>query len=466
MTRTKPPQAFHVMAKPTGAACNLNCDYCFFLKKERLYPGSTFRMSDEVHEAYIRQLLEAHEVPQVTVAWQGGEPTLMGLEFFRRSLELQKKYQKPGTRIENTFQTNGILLDDEWCRFFHENSFLVGLSLDGPRKLHDTFRKDKGGRGTFEKVMKALRLLQKHKVEFNILCTVNAINADHPLDVYRFFRDEAHAQYIQFIPIVERVNESGYQEGDAVTDRSVRPEQLGRFLIRVFDEWVKRDVGRTFVLNIDGALAGWLGMAGTFCIFGPTCGQGMALEHNGDLYCCDHFVEPAHLLGNIMETPMVELVASERQRRFGQDKWDTLPRSCRECDVLFVCNGECPKNRFMTTPNGEPGLNYLCEGYKAFFKHADPAMKIMAALLRQGRSADGIMKSSPTPHGAMYTAPQARVGRNDPCPCGSKKKYKHCHAAPAMPPSSLDRERNVVCKGNARTGEKKPVAGACTRDRR
>ena len=380
------------MAKPTGSACNLSCDYCFFLKKEKLYPGSAFRMPDDVHEAYIRQLLEAHNVPHVTIAWQGGEPSLMGLDFFRRSIELQKKYRKPGTRIENTFQTNGILLDDDWCRFFHENSFLIGLSLDGPKELHDVYRKDKGGRGTFDRVVKAARLLQRHQVEFNVLCTVNSKNSDHPLEVYRFFRDDLDAHYIQFIPIVERDNESGYQEGNAVTDRSVGPDQWGRFLIEIFDEWVKRDVGKTFVLNFDGALAGWLDMAGTVCIFGPTCGLGMALEHNGDLYSCDHFVEPSFYLGNVMKTPMIELVASDKQRRFGQDKKDTLPRYCRECDVLHICNGECPKNRLIETPDGEPGLNYLCEGYKAFFKHADHEIKIMAGLIRRGRLAEEVMK--------------------------------------------------------------------------
>ncbi len=308
------PQAFHIMAKPTGSACNLRCDYCFFLKKEGLYPGGSFRMTDEVHEAYIRQLFEAHRVPQVTVAWQGGEPTLMGLDFFRRSVEVQKRYARPGTRVENTFQTNGILLDEAWCRFFRENNFLVGLSLDGPRELHDVYRKDKGGHGTFDRVQAAARLLQAHQVEFNILCTVNAANSRRPLDVYRFFRDELKANYIQFIPIVERDNETGYQEGNTVTDRSVRPEQWGRFLIEIFDEWVKKDVGATFVLNFDGALAGWLDMAGTVCIFGPTCGLGLALEFNGDLYSCDHFVEPGHFLGNILATPMADLVASEKQQ--------------------------------------------------------------------------------------------------------------------------------------------------------
>jgi uncharacterized protein len=419
-------QAFHIMAKPTGSACNLHCDYCFFLKKEKLYPGSSFRMSDEIHESYIRQLFEAHHVPQVTVAWQGGEPTLMGLDFFRRSVELQKKYAKPDTRIENTFQTNGILLNKTWCQFFRENNFLIGLSLDGPQKLHDLYRKDKGGHGTFDRVVTAARLLQTHKVEFNILCTVNSKNSNHPLDVYRFFRDELGAHYIQFIPIVERDNETGYQEGSKVTDRSVQPEQFGRFLIGIFDEWVRKDVGNTFVLNFDGALAGWLGMAGTVCIFGPTCGLGMALEHNGDLYSCDHFVEPDHYLGNILKTPMVDLVASEKQRRFGQDKKDRLPRTCRDCEVLHICNGECPKNRFLETSDGEPGRNYLCAGYKAFFKHADKPMRIMAGLLRRNRLASEVMAILAREETDLKVK-LAKSKRNDPCPCGNGKKVKKCH---------------------------------------
>ena len=349
-------------------------------------------MSEEVLEAYIQQLLEAHQVPQVTVAWQGGEPTLMGLDFFRRSIELQEKYRRPGTLIENTFQTNGVLLDEEWCRFFRENGFLIGLSLDGPKELHDFYRKDKGGQGTYERAVKAARLLQKHGVEFNVLCTVNARNADHPLEVYRFFRDELDVHYLQFIPIVERKNESGFQEGDEVTDRSVSPGKWGRFLIEIFDEWVRRDVGRTFVLNFDGALAGWLGMAGTLCIFGPTCGLGMALEHNGDLYSCDHFVEPDYYLGNIMQTPLIELVDSEKQHQFGQDKRDNLSRYCRQCRYLFACHGECPKNRFTKTKAGDRNGNYLCSGYKAFFAHSDRSMRIMADLLRKGQNADGIMK--------------------------------------------------------------------------
>ncbi|NPV63314.1 MAG: anaerobic sulfatase maturase [Methanotrichaceae archaeon] len=418
--------AFHIMVKPSGSACNLNCDYCFFLKKERLYPGSNFRMSDEVLEAYIKQLLEAHRVPKVTVAWQGGEPTLMGLDFFRRSIELLEKHRRPGMVIENTFQTNGILLDDEWCRFFCENSFLVGLSIDGPKDLHDFYRKDKGGNGTFERVVEAARLLQEHGVEFNVLCAVNSKNADHPLEVYRFFRDELEVRYIQFIPIVERENEGGFQEGDEVTGRSVGPAQWGGFLIEIFDEWVRRDVGKTFVLNFDGALAGWLGMAGTLCIFGPTCGLGMALEHNGDLYSCDHFVDPDHFLGNILRTPLIEMANGEKQRKFGRDKRDMLPNFCLKCEFLFACNGECPKNRFIETPDGEPGGNYLCEGYREFFKHADPYMKIMADLLLQGKTADGIIKMLSDSESKSATR-SPKIGRNDPCPCGSGMKFKKCH---------------------------------------
>jgi uncharacterized protein len=443
------PRAFHIMAKPGGAKCNLNCAYCFFLKKERLYPGAVFHMSDEIHEAYIRQVLEAHQTPRVTVAWQGGEPTLMGLDFFRRSIELQEKYRKPGTHIENTFQTNGVLLNDEWCRFFQENGFLIGLSVDGPRELHDFYRKDKGGEGTFNRVMKAARLLQEYKVEFNILCAVNRKNADHPLEVYRFFKDELGAQYLQFIPIVEKDDDCDFNPtldttslgcvspplrvrggrgsyAIRVTDRSVLPDQWGRFLIKIFDEWVKRDVGRTFVLNFDGALAGWLGMSGTLCIFGPTCGLGMALEHNGDLYSCDHFVEPDYYLGNILETPMIDLVTSDKQRRFGQDKRDTLPQCCRNCEFLSICNGECPKNRFIETPDGEPGLNYLCAGYKAFFSCAQKPMRIMAELIRRGRPTAEIMPILAGQAGDLH-AKRAKIGRNDPCSCGSGLKFKKCH---------------------------------------
>ena len=410
------PLAFHVMAKPTGARCNLDCAYCFYLKREGLYPNSSFRMTDTVMEEYIRQTIAGHRVPHVTNAWQGGEPTLMGLDFFRRAVAVQKKYAQPKTRIENTFQTNGILLDDDWCRFFRDNTFLVGLSMDGPERLHDVYRRDRRGRGTFARVFRAARLLQEHRVDFNILCAVNSTNADYPLEVYRFFRDELYAPYIQFIPIVEREG-----EGNTVTGRSVRPEQWGRFLIEIFDAWIERDVGRTFVLNFDWALAGWLGMAGGPCIFAPACGSGVALEHTGDVYSCDHFVEPDHLLGNILTTPLAELINSGKQRRFGAAKRDTLPWCCRACAFLAVCNGECPKNRFVETPDGDTGLNYLCEGYKAFFSHADRPMRMMADLLRQGRCADEVM-----PVLAAERKVPGRVGRNEPCPCGSGLKYRKC----------------------------------------
>jgi len=390
-TRKAPP-GFHLLAKPTGAICNLACRYCFFLSKEALYPGSPFRMSDAMLEAYIRQLIESHRTPEVTVAWQGGEPTLMELDCFRRSIAFEEKYRKPGMTIRHTMQTNGTLLDDDWCSFFKEHDFLVGISIDGPRALHDAYRVNKGGRPTFDQVMHGLRLLQKHGVEFNILTTIHAANAEHPLEVYRFLRDEAGAQFIQLIPIVERENGTGFQEGSTVTDRSVTGEQYGRFLIAIFDEWVRRDVGTVFVQLFDTALANWVGAPPGMCVHSPTCGGALALEHNGDLYSCDHFVEPKHLLGNIGETPVLELVGSEQQQRFGRNKLDTLPRYCRECDVRFACHGGCPKDRFIKTPDGEAGLNYLCAGYKAFFRHIDRPMRIMAELLRRGRAPAEIME--------------------------------------------------------------------------
>ena len=420
-------RAFHVMAKPAGARCNLDCAYCFFLKKEALYPGSDFRMSDEVMEAHIRQTIEAHEVPEVTIAWQGGEPTLMGLDFFRRAIEVTKRHQKPGTTVEHTIQTNGVLLDKEWCEFLHDNKFLVGLSVDGPREMHDAYRRDKAGKSVFAKVVHAARLMQQHRVEFNILCTVNAVNSRHPLEVYRFFRDELKASYLQFIPIVERVNESGFQEGAAVTERSVRSEQYGRFLIEIFDEWVKRDVGKMFVLTFDGVLASWLRGNSSLCIFQPTCGQGVALEHNGDVYSCDHFVEPRHLLGNILRSPLAELVNSDKQRQFGRDKTGTLPGHCRRCPFLFTCHGECPKNRVLTTPDGEAGLNYLCSGLKAFFDHTQRPMKIMADLLRRGRLAEEVMKVMAMEQKGSNEGASMKPTRNKPCSCGSGLKFKKCH---------------------------------------
>jgi len=348
-------------------------------------------MSDALLEDYTRQHIAAHDVPEVTFAWQGGEPTLMGLEFFRRAVQLQEKHRKPGTRIVNTIQTNGTTLNEEWCRFFHEQRFLVGISLDGPRPLHDAYRVDKGGSPTFDRVMAGVALAKQHQVEFNILTTVNAANGDHGLEVYRFLRDEVGTSFVQFIPIVERDNTTGYQEGNRVTERSVSGQQYGRFLISVFDEWVRHDVGRVFVQLFDICLGVWLGEPSSLCVFAETCGGALALEHNGDLFSCDHFVEPRHRLGNVTETPLADLVNSTQQRQFGLNKRDTLPRYCRECAVRFICNGGCPKDRILTTPDGEPGLNYLCEGFKAFFTHIDRPMKIMANLIVQRRPPANIM---------------------------------------------------------------------------
>jgi uncharacterized protein len=425
-SKTIAPPAFHIMTKPRGAICNLDCEYCYFLSKEMLYPGSRFRMADELLEAYTKQYIEAQRVPEVTFAWQGGEPTLMGLDFFKRAVELQQKYRKPGMVIHNALQTNGTTLDDEWGRFLHEHGFLVGLSVDGPQHLHDYYRVDKGGRPTFDKVMQGWELLKKHRVEYNILCTVHAANAPHPLEVYRFFRDEIGTQFMQFIPIVERKNETGFQEGNEVYDRSVTAKQYGDFLIAIFDEWVRRDVGRVYVQIFDVALAAWSGHNPGLCVFEETCGTALAMEHNGDLYACDHYVEPGYKLGNIQEIPLIDMVASAEQRQFGLDKRETLPRYCLECEVRFVCNGGCPKNRFIETPDGEPGLNYLCEGYRAFFNHVRPAMEIMADELRHRRPPANVMRILAQQDEALQRR-FATAKRNDPCPCGSGRKFKQCH---------------------------------------
>ncbi len=387
------PPAFHVMAKPTGARCNLSCKYCFFLKKEYLYPNGTFRMSDAVLESYIRQTIDLHRAPAVTIAWQGGEPTLMGMDFFKRAVAIEKQYAKPGMVIENTLQTNGTLIDRHWCSFFKENNFLIGLSMDGPRKCHDAFRSDKNGRSVFAKVERAARLMLETGVEFNILCTVNRYNGDRPLEVYRYFRDELRARYIQFIPIVERDNETGNQEGASVTDRSVLPRQYGTFLNTIFDEWVQRDVGVQFVQLFDAVLASYIRGWSNVCVLQARCGQGVALEHTGDVYSCDHYVEPAFRLGNILETPIGQLISSIRQKEFGEAKSATLTSRCRECPFLFACYGECPKNRVTPAKDGSGNENWLCEGLRAFFRHTRPAMLSMAQLMRRGFPAAEIMNA-------------------------------------------------------------------------
>jgi uncharacterized protein len=427
------PPRFHVMAKPTGAVCNLACSYCFFLDKEELYPGSGFRMSDELLERYVEQLIASHTADTVTFAWQGGEPTLMGLDFFRRAVELQERHKRPGMTVENTLQTNGTRLDDDWCAFLAEHGFLIGISLDGPRELHDGYRVDKGGHGTFDQVMRGLRLLQRHGVEHNVLTTVNRLNGDHPLAVYRFLRDEVGTDWMQLIPVVERLDEHGRPDpmhGTRASERSVLPEQWGTFLVAIWEEWVRHDVGRVFVQTFEAALRNFYGAAGSgLCVFDETCGFGFALEHNGDLYSCDHFVEPEHRLGNIRRLPMLDLVGSDQQKAFGLAKRDALPRMCRECDVRFACHGECPKNRFLVTPDGEPGLNYLCAGYLRFFRHIDRPARAIVALIGSGREAAEVMRLVAREDAAFEAAVRA-AGRNDPCPCGSGLKTKRCHGGP------------------------------------
>ena len=396
-------------------------------------------MSEGTLETYIRQLLECHAGPEVTVAWQGGEPTLMGLDFFRKSVEFVKKYRRPEQQIEYTFQTNGVLLNDEWCAFLKQHDFLVGLSVDGPKEIHDRYRVNKGGEGSFEQVMRGCEYLRKHDVQVNILCTVHAANQDHGCKVYRFFRDSLAARHMQFIPIVERSTEDllplanfGWSErpggkrflytqsGTVVTDRTVHAEKYGRFLVDIFEEWVRHDVGKVFVQLFDVTLNSYFGR-NTLCIHAPTCGNSLALEHNGDLYSCDHYVEPGFRLGNIQEIHMQEMIESPLQRQFGRDKFDRLTKQCRECEVLALCNGGCPKDRFAESTSGEPEHNYLCAGLYHFFTHTRPAMKAMASLIQQGRSAMDVMP--------LIASEDAKRGRNDPCPCASGKKWKHCHGA-------------------------------------
>ncbi len=434
-SRPAAPPAFNIMVKPVGPTCNLACAYCYYLSKQQLYEDRRFRMSDELLETFTRQYIEAQKVPEVVFGWQGGEPTLIGLDFFRLAVKLQQRYGRPGVRILNALQTNGTTLDDAWCDFFREHGFLIGLSLDGPEELHNAFRVDKSHRATFDRVMKGAALLKEHDVDFNILTTVHAANADHPVEVYRFLRDEVEAPFIQFIPIVERDNQTGFQEGSKVTARSVGGRQYGDFLIGVFDEWLRRDVGRVFVQVFDMALTASLGERPGLCVFDETCGAALILEHNGDVYACDHFVEPRWLLGNIRDAPLVDLVGSEKQWRFGQDKRDTLPRICRECPVRFICNGGCPKNRVLRAPDGEPGLNYLCEGYQAFFTHITRPMRLMTEELRAGRPPAGVIGLLAAEDAELQRR-FARARRNQPCPCDSGRKFKNCHGRPSSRPGT------------------------------
>lgn len=428
------PTAFHVMTKPSGPLCNIDCKYCFYLEKSKLFPDEKhWRMSDDVLESYIEQYIAAQQTPEVQFAWQGGEPTVLGVGYFEKVVELQAKHAN-GKLIANAFQTNGTLLNDAWGEFLHRNNFLVGLSIDGPEKIHDAYRVDKQGKPTFHKVMRGMEILKKHKVEFNTLTCINRKNATQALEVYRFLRNEGSG-HMQFIPIVER-RAQGCESNELelvlpstpmqanVTPWSVRPDEFGQFMSTIFDEWVRHDVGKVFVQTFEVSLMAWMGMEPNLCIFQKECGLGLALEHNGDLYSCDHFVYPEHQLGNIMEKTIAEMVASPQQQQFGKDKLESLPKYCLDCDVRFICNGDCPKHRFTTTPDGEEGLSYLCAGYKAFFHHIDPYMKIMAKELRAGRPATSIMAYARQQD--LAAAGQRTPGPNDLCICGSSKKYKKC----------------------------------------
>jgi len=393
------------MTKPIGSRCNLDCSYCFYLEKEKLYTDAGgMRMTPEVLETYVRDYIAAQPGSTVNFAWQGGEPTLLGVGFYRTAVALQAKYAQ-GKTIENAFQTNGVLLDDEWGAFFAENRFLVGISIDGPAHLHDAYRVDKGGKPSFGMVMAGLEVLRKHGVDFNTLTTVHRKNSGSALQVYDFLR-RTGSGYIQFIPIVERDaantdnglwlapppdHEDAAALDAQVTPWSVRPAEFGDFLCRIFDEWVRHDVGKVFVQQFDAALANWVGSPAGVCIFSENCGRALAVEHNGDVYSCDHYVYPRYKLGNLMNTSLTTLVDSPAQQAFGMAKSATLPRYCRECPVKFACHGECPKHRFLRTPHGEPGLNYLCAGYKKFFTHIAPAMQTMAALLDSRRAPAEIM---------------------------------------------------------------------------
>jgi len=415
---------FHIMAKPHGPICNLDCTYCYYLEKEKLYTkgGRDFRMSDNVLETYIRQYIQAQPDQNVSFAWQGGEPTLLGIPFFERVVELQKKHAS-GKTVDNAFQTNGTLLDDAWGEFLARNKFLIGISIDGPEEIHDIYRVDKGGQPTFARVMRGLGILKKHGVEFNTLTVVNRTNSYRPREIYRFLK-EIGSKYLQFIPVVEQVAEQPDPNGlilikpfsrqkASVSDWSVDPLQFGKFLTSVFDEWVRNDVGRTFVQIFDVALESWANVPQSLCVFAPQCGLAMAIEHNGDLYSCDHFVYPENKLGNIMERALGTLAQSQQQSRFGNAKSLSLPSDCRQCDVRFACNGECPKHRFTTTASGEYGLNYLCAGYKHFFHHIDPYMRFMANELQHDGAPARVMEWVRA-GGPSRASAATREGRNAP----------------------------------------------------
>ncbi len=409
---TRVSREFQVFVKPAGAVCNLDCQYCYYLGKQGLYPkGESFRMPADLLEKYIVQHISACGEPEIRFSWHGGEPTLLGLDYFRRIVALQRKHEPADRRIVNGIQTNGTLLDEDWCRFLAAEGFAVGISVDGPQEMHDRYRRTKDGQPVHAQTMRGYQLLQQHQIPCEILCVVGAHNVEFPSDVYQFFR-QLGAPYLSFLPLVERQPET---EG-GVSERTVPAEGWGEFLCAVFDEWVARDIGQVKVQIFEEAVRPAFGQEHTLCIFKEVCGGVPVVEHNGDFYCCDHFADAEHRLGNLRQTPLADLLDNPAQQAFGRAKRDTLPRYCQVCGVRALCNGECPKNRFLQTPEGEPGLNYLCAGYQRFFSHCQPFVAQVAALWR---------RTEPSPP-AVAPEVARRVSRNDPCPCGSGRKYKNC----------------------------------------
>ncbi|MFP4661993.1 MAG: anaerobic sulfatase maturase [Halanaerobiales bacterium] len=407
---------FSIMVFPAGPVCNLNCEYCYYLDKTEYYQGNSgFQMTEELLEEYIAQYIEAQPGPYVNFGWQGGEPTLRGLDFFRKAVEIQQKYLPAEWQCQNSLQTNATLLDDEWCQFFSDNNFLIGVSLDGPAALHDHYRKNKKGEATYQDVISGIELMKKYNVDFNILCVINDINSDHPVEVYNHFK-EIGTNYIQLIPIVEVMNDKGN-----VSTRSVEPGKYGRFLISVFDQWVRNDLGEVYIQIFEEAVTAWSGYRPNLCVFSETCGNAEVMEHNGDIYSCDHFVFPEYKLGNLLDQPLLEMIQSAKQKKFGQDKLDTLADKCRHCEVNFICHGGCPKNRIVPINNDDKKLNYLCEAYKMFFNYIDPFMKEIVNSLKKRQSPVLIKDKMVEVYDRVWD-----IGRNAPCPCGSGKKYKKC----------------------------------------
>jgi len=404
---------FHVIVKPIGPLCNLDCEYCFYLNKTDMFKGSKFRISDELLETHIKDYIESQPdgCQEVGFAWQGGEPTLLGVDFFRNVVALQDKYLRTGMQITNALQTNGTKLDRNWCEFLHENQFLVGISIDGPELYHNQYRKTKGGKGSYAQVKQGLDNLQKYRVEYNILTVIQRHNGSHPSEIYNGLK-EFGTKHIQFIPIVERSGNSN------VSSRSVLPDQYGDFMIAVFDEWLAHDIGRIYIQQFESALSASMGYGSSVCVHAPQCGRALALEHNGNVYACDHYVFDDYNIGNIEHQPYAEMVDGESQTAFGQAKEKELTDRCKRCDVRHLCNGGCPVHQFVPIRNEEFKHNYLCDGYKAFFRHIQPYMDAMGKALQNNLSADQYHRFLPD-H-------KLRPVRNSPCPCGSGKKFKKC----------------------------------------